>query len=146
MRRTGAIAALAGVALVLGTGSANAALLPDLTDATRADVKQAAPDFTKAQIKRAIVAAAEAGARPRKLKRATPAWYDRKAQRRQNRDSRTDDGVTMAPVDAPIPPYVGIRPGAMMISPFICTMNYIFQSGGTLAIGTAGHCVEGGEP
>jgi hypothetical protein len=34
----------------------------------------------------------------------------------------------------------------MMISPFICTMNFIFQKGSTLAIGTAGHCIDGNEP
>ena len=44
----------------------------------------------------------------------------------------------MAPVDAPLPGEVGIRPGSWMISPFLCTMNFIFQNGGTLAIGTAG--------
>jgi hypothetical protein len=33
-----------------------------------------------------------------------------------------------------------------MVSPFICTMNYIFQKSGTVAIGTAGHCLEGNEP
>ena len=57
-----------------------------------------------------------------------------------------ENGVAAAPVDAPAPGQVGIRPGSMMISPFICTMNYIFQKGGTVAIGTAGHCLEAGEP
>jgi hypothetical protein len=133
MRSRGITAALAGAILALGAGSAEA-------------IQLSAPDVTKTQIKRAIVAAVEPGAKPRELKKPSPAWYDRKAQRRQNRDSRKDDGVTTAPVDAPIPPYVGIRPGALMISPFICTMNFIFQKGGTLAIGTAGHCVEGNEP
>jgi hypothetical protein len=52
----------------------------------------------------------------------------------------------MAPVDAPLPGEIGIRPGSMMISPFICTMNFIFQKGSTLAIGTAGHCVSGNDP
>ncbi len=146
MRKRGTIAALAGAILVLGAAPADAAVLPDLTDATTTDLKQAAPDFSKAQIKRAIVAAAEAGAKPRELKKPSPAWYDHKAQHRQDRDSQNGDGVTTAPVDAPIPPYIGIRPGAMMFSPFICTMNYIFQKGGTLAIGTAGHCIDGNEP
>ena len=36
-----------------------------------------------------------------------------------------------------------VEPRSMMISPFICTMNYIFQKGDTIAIGTAGHCLEG---
>jgi hypothetical protein len=47
-----------------------------------------------------------------------------------------------APDDAPLPSEVGIRPGAWMIAPAGCTMNFIFQSGGTYAIGTAGHCVD----
>ena len=143
------IAALAATAVAaFGAATADAAVvsLPGLTSATTTEVKQAAPDFTNRQIRRTIVAAAEAGAKPRELKKPSPAWYDRKARGRQDRDSQNDDGVTTAPVDAPIPPYVGIRPGAMMISPHICTMNYIFQNGGTLAIGTAGHCIDGGEP
>ena len=54
--------------------------------------------------------------------------------------------MAAAPVDAPLPGQAGIRPGSMMISPFICTMNYIFQKGDTVAIGTAGHCIDGNEP
>ena len=147
MRKKGIAAVLAMTVMAWGATTAEAAVLPELTQATNAEIKQAAPDFTKRQLRRAIVDAAEAGAKLRELKGPSPAWYDRKAQRRQNRDSRNDDGVTTAPVDAPIPPYVGIRPGAWMISPaLICTMNYIFQKGGTLAIGTAGHCIDGGEP
>jgi hypothetical protein len=33
-----------------------------------------------------------------------------------------------------------------MIAPYWCTMNFLFQKSGTLAIGTAGHCLESGEP
>ena len=148
MRNRGTAAAIAAAMVTaLGATTAHAAVLPELTQATSTDVKQAAPDFTRAQLKRAIVAAAESGARPRELKAPAPAWYDRKAQRRQDRDSQNGDGVTTAPVDAPIPPYVGIRPGAMMLigtfpNVALCTANYIFQKGGTLAIGTAGHCFE----
>lgn len=47
-----------------------------------------------------------------------------------------------APADAPLPSVVGIRPGAWMISPAGCTMNFVFSKGGQFAIGTAGHCVE----
>jgi hypothetical protein len=47
-----------------------------------------------------------------------------------------------APNDAPLPSAVGIRPGAWMIAPAGCTMNFIFsRADGSLAIGTAGHCV-----
>ena len=130
MRTRGTIAALAGAILVLGTGTAGA-------------VELSAPDFTNAQIKRAAAKALASGAKPQKLRAAEPAWYGRKQKRKTRRD---EDGVRMAPVDAPLPGEVGIRPGSWMISPFWCTMNFIFQSGGTLAIGTAGHCVDGGEP
>lgn len=44
--------------------------------------------------------------------------------------------------DLPLSGYVGIRPGSQMVSPSLCTMNFVFQRGGELAIGTAGHCVE----
>ena len=47
-----------------------------------------------------------------------------------------------APDDAPLPSEVGIRPGAWMISPSGCTMNFIFRRSGDYAIGTAGHCVD----
>src|SRR5829696_4933129 len=75
------------------------------------------------------------------LKRESPSWFtpELEAQVRAN-------GMAAAPVDAPLPGQVGIRPGSMMISPFICTTNYIFQKGDTIAIGTAGHCLEGAEP
>jgi hypothetical protein len=47
-----------------------------------------------------------------------------------------------APKDAPLPSEVGIRPGAWMIAPAGCTMNFIFSRSGQFAIGTAGHCVD----
>lgn len=47
-----------------------------------------------------------------------------------------------APTDAPLPSEVGIRPGSWMVSPAGCTMNFVFQKNGALAIGTAGHCVD----
>ena len=75
------------------------------------------------------------------LKSESPSWFtpELEAQVRAN-------GMAAAPVDAPLPGQVGIRPGSMMISPFICTMNFIFQKGDTVAIGTAGHCIDGNEP
>ena len=132
MRRRGAVAALAGAILMLGAGTSHA-------------VELSTQDFTRADIKRAATKALASGAKPQKLRAAQPAWYGRKEQRRVRRD-RDGDGVTMAPVDAPLPGEVGIRPGSWMISPFLCTMNFIFQNGGTLAIGTAGHCVNGRDP
>src|SRR5713101_4211823 len=54
-------------------------------------------------------------------------------------------GPVMAPAaavaDLPADGLIGIRPGAAEIAPNGCTMNFIFQSGGALGIGTAGHCV-----
>jgi hypothetical protein len=131
MGRRGTIAALAGAVLAMAAGSANAGEL------------LSTPDFTNAQIKRAAAKALASGATPQKLRRAEPAWYGRQEKRKVRRD---EDGVTMAPVDAPLPGEVGIRPGSWMISPFWCTMNFVFQNGGTLAIGTAGHCIDGNEP
>ena len=138
MRRRGAVAALAGAVLALGAGTADAITLPDLSDATNADVKQAAPDFTNRQIKRAAIRAFRSGAKPRKLRRASPAWY---TETKKGKRPQGEGDTAMAPVDAPLPGEIGIRPGSMMISPFICTMNFIFQKGSTLAIGTAGHCI-----
>jgi hypothetical protein len=135
--------ALAGAALALGAGTADAITLPDLSDATNADVKQAAPDFTKRQIKRAAIRAFDSGAKPRKLRRSSPAWY---TETKKGKKPSGEGDTAMAPVDAPLPGEIGIRPGSMMVSPFICTMNFIFQKGSTLAIGTAGHCIDGNEP
>jgi hypothetical protein len=47
-----------------------------------------------------------------------------------------------APTDAPLPGEVGIRPGSWMLSPYGCTMNFVFAKSGSFAIGTAGHCVD----
>jgi hypothetical protein len=143
MRSRGAIAVLAGAVLAMGTGTADAITLPDLSDATNADVRQAAPDFTKRQIKRAAIRAFNTGAKPRKLRRSSPAWY---TESKRGKKPQGQGDTTTAPVDAPLPGEIGIRPGSMMISPFICTMNFIFQKGSTLAIGTAGHCIDGNEP
>jgi hypothetical protein len=47
-----------------------------------------------------------------------------------------------AVADLPASGYVGIRPGSEMIAPYGCTMNFVFGSPGSYAIGTAGHCVD----
>jgi hypothetical protein len=75
------------------------------------------------------------------LKAPQPSWFTPELQQKVH-----ENGVAAAPVDAPFPGQVGIRPGSLMISPFICTMNYIFQKGDTIAIGTAGHCIDGNSP
>jgi hypothetical protein len=143
MRIRGIAVAVAAMVTTVGATAADAAVLPELTQATNAELKQAAPDFTNRQIRRAITRAFESGARPQKLRKPSPAWYTE--MNRGKKPSGSGDAQT-APVDAPLPGEIGIRPGNWMISPFWCTMNYIFQKGGTLAIGTAGHCVDGNEP
>jgi hypothetical protein len=74
------------------------------------------------------------------LRAATPAWYT--ADLAREVDAANGEPVA-APNDAPLPSEVGIRPGAWMIAPAGCTMNFIFAKSGSYAIGTAGHCVEG---
>jgi hypothetical protein len=76
------------------------------------------------------------------LRAAKPSWYTAALHR-----AVLDTGTTAAPAQAPLPSTIGIRPGAWMIAPAGCTMNFVFQQGGSYAIGTAGHCVERvGEP
>jgi hypothetical protein len=76
------------------------------------------------------------------LKGARPAWYTAEFERRV----LASPGVPVAaPQDAPLPSEIGIRPGAWMIAPSGCTMNFIFQSGSSYAIGTAGHCAATGD-
>jgi hypothetical protein len=78
------------------------------------------------------------------LRAARPGWYTPALHRQVL--ARPGHPVA-APAEAPLPGIVGIRPGAWMISPAGCTMNFIFRSGGSFTIGTAGHCVSGvGEP
>jgi hypothetical protein len=96
---------------------------------------------SQAEIDAAVESLRNGSAQIVEMKGARPAWFTEAVEQqvRQN-------GVAAAPVDAPLPGEVGIRPGSLMVSPFICTMNYIFQKSGTVAIGTAGHCLEGNEP
>jgi hypothetical protein len=128
--RRGAVAVLAVATLALGTGTADAAEL-------------STPKFTNAEIERAAAKALATGAKPQKLRAARPAWFTAEEERKLR---SAESGVAMAPADAPLPGEVGIRPGSWMISPYWCTMNFIFRKSGVLAIGTAGHCVEAGEP
>ena len=97
---------------------------------------------SRQELERAIERTLASGQQPRELKAPRPAWFTQAVEEQL----RQGGGVAAAPVDAPLPGEVGIRPGSLMISPFVCTMNFIFRSGETLAIGTAGHCVEANEP
>ena len=72
------------------------------------------------------------------LEAARPSWYTPQLHRQV---LEADGAPVAAPAEAPLPSEVGIRPGAWMLSPSGCTMNFIFRSGGSFAIGTAGHCV-----
>jgi hypothetical protein len=77
------------------------------------------------------------------LKAARPSWYTPALAARVH----ASPGVPVAaPTDAPLPSEVGIRPGSWMISPAGCTMNFVFSSGGSFAIGTAGHCANARDP
>lgn len=78
------------------------------------------------------------------LRAETPSWYTAELHRQV---LAAGGASVAAPAQAPLPSEVGIRPGAWMTSPAGCTMNFIFQSGSSYAIGTAGHCVDGvGQP
>lgn len=121
----------AAIAVLCAPAGAFAAEVTALPTASQADIARAAAD------------ALARGERPRKLRGAQPAWFTRSVQRRLRRDR---NGVIPAPVDAPLPGEVGIRPGSWIISPYLCTTNFLFSKSGVLAIGTAGHCVESGEP
>ena len=73
------------------------------------------------------------------LKAARPSWYTSELAAKVH----SSPGVPVAaPLDAPLPSEVGIRPGSWMISPAGCTMNFVFRKSGAYAIGTAGHCVD----
>ncbi len=89
----------------------------------------------------AVAALKSGDARVVELKEPQPDWLTPRLERRVVRQ-----GTAAAPLDAPLPGEVGIRPGSWMVSPFWCTMNFIFRKNSTLAIGTAGHCIEPGEP
>jgi len=111
------------------------------TSVAFAGTAQAAEVPSQAEVDAAIGALKDGSKGVVELKAPKPAWLtpELEAKVREN-------GVAAAPVDAPLPGQVGIRPGSMMISPFICTMNFIFHKGDTVAIGTAGHCLDGNEP
>jgi hypothetical protein len=73
-----------------------------------------------------------------------PSWYTAELHQRV---LQADGAPVAVPAQAPLPSEIGIRPGAWMVAPAGCTMNFIFQQGSSYAIGTAGHCVSSvGEP
>jgi hypothetical protein len=112
-----------------------------LTQSAEVLPSQPAEVPSQAEVDAAIAALRSGDADIVELKAERPSWFTPELEQQVR-----ENGTAAAPVDAPLPGQVGIRPGSMMISPFICTMNYIFQKGDTIAIGTAGHCLEGNEP
>lgn len=73
------------------------------------------------------------------LRGAKPAWLTPQLEQRV---LAAEGRPVAAPRDAPLPGEVGIRPGSWEISPYGCTMNFVFAKGSSLGIGTAGHCVD----
>ncbi|MDP8956096.1 MAG: hypothetical protein M3N24_03940 [Actinomycetota bacterium] len=73
------------------------------------------------------------------LRGAKPSWLTPRLERKVR--SRAGTPVA-APIHAPLPSEVGIRPGSWMVSPAGCTMNFVFKKSGSFGIGTAGHCVD----
>ncbi len=76
------------------------------------------------------------------LRGAKPAWYTAALAQQV---AKAGGRPVAAPSDAPLPSEVGIRPGAWMISPAGCSMNFVFRKQGAFAIGTAGHCARVGQ-
>lgn len=80
------------------------------------------------------------------LGRSTPDWYTPELHRQVQ--SAGPQGVPIpSGVEFNFVGFTGIRPGAWMISPNWCTMNFVFNATGTLGsgpyyIGTAKHCVQ----
>jgi hypothetical protein len=135
-----------GIALTGDTGLVSGATptVTGATDAVTADAQTGAVSGdvpSQAEVDGAIAALKSGDADIVELKAPQPDWFTPELAQQVH-----ENGTAAAPVDAPVPGQVGIRPGSMMISPFICTMNYIFQKGDTVAIGTAGHCLESNEP
>lgn len=96
-----------------------------------------------ASVPGAALATAYARAEPEEpgviaLRAPPPAWFTAGAAERLAEPGSTEP----APLDAPLPGEAGIRPGSWMISPYHCTMNFVFTNGVDLAIGTAGHCTD----
>ena len=145
MRSAGIVRALlvAIAASLVFAGSAQAIAVTGIapTAETSGDVQTSEEVPSQAEVDAAIAALRNGTSDVVELKADRPSWFTPELEQEVH-----ENGSAAAPLDAPLPGQAGIRPGSMMISPFICTMNYIFQKGDTIAIGTAGHCLEGNEP
>ena len=128
MRRSLTLLALAAsLVLVATVGAGATSTLPAVgTDPAAIDLRSVPGSF------------AYAGGHAIPLEAARPSWYtDALHQKVLARNGMP----VAAPAQAPLPSEVGIRPGAWMLFPSGCTMNFIFAKSGSYAIGTAGHCV-----
>jgi hypothetical protein len=93
------------------------------------------------------------GVETRTLSAPEPDWYTDELHERVLAAADLGDGVAIpdgADVPASALAFTGIRPGSWMVSPAICTTNFVFgsapgSSGGSTYIGTAGHCTDVGD-
>lgn len=76
------------------------------------------------------------------VRAAAPDWYSPALRAQVGKDGKAPAPAQAVGPDVPLSGYVGIRPGSQMIFPYGCTMNFVFGSPGSYAIGTAGHCVD----
>jgi hypothetical protein len=131
MRKTLMAAGLAAAILLLAATSASFAASSDATDeGTLTTLEQPRPAWLTDELEAQIVAAGPKGVEvalgpqatldPNCLGTAPP--------------SAGTSGVSVTTVAA----------GTCMVSPHGCTMNFVFTDGTSSYIGTAGHCVQGG--
>jgi hypothetical protein len=77
-----------------------------------------------------------------------PAWFTDALARRAWAAAQFGAAVAL-PDEADVPTssllFPGVRPGTRMVSPYSCTLNYVFGAGANLSIGTAGHCARVGQ-
>lgn len=137
MRR--ALPLLLALALLIAAPAAAGSLLPAVGTPLTAAAEPAA--VVPAAVSTALSTVPLAGGYAIPLSAPTPSWFTPELAQQVHAA-----GVVAAPTDAPLPSEVGIRPGSWMISPAGCTMNFVFASGGSYAIGTAGHCANAGDP
>jgi hypothetical protein len=120
--RTWALVALAGVVVAASSAAPAAAASSQLPDG-------GVPE--------------SAGRRPVELKAPTPDWYTLRLHRRVVAAARRGEAVPIpdgAEVPAAMLSVDGIRPGAWMLFPAWCTMNFVYGDSSDYYIGTAGHC------
>jgi len=123
-----ALVALALTALAAGAGHAAATQAPALgTFASAVDLRTVG----------GAVPHGDGWAVPLRAQR--PSWYTAELA---SEVDQANGAPVAAPAQAPLPSEIGIRPGAWMIAPYGCTMNFIFKKSGSYGIGTAGHCVD----